>query len=155
MQLVVQVQRASHQRAKAKTNFPAKNRAVLCGGKNRREKRGKRAIKTLPPLFAEEIQSPAASAARTRAASSRVGRALPNWSGTMLAYRDGNLWVVDMVKSCVNKKAGSWLAAQECKSQVSKLTQLLIMTTTHKFSLQPTGWRRRVLTHSRAESGCR
>ena len=28
-------------------------------------------------------------------------------------YRDGNLQVVVMVKSWVNKQAGSWLAAQE------------------------------------------
>ena len=27
--------------------------------------------------------------------------------------RDGNLWVAAIVKSCVNRQAGSWLAAQE------------------------------------------
>ena len=26
--------------------------------------------------------------------------------------RDGNIWVVVIVKSCVNKKTGSWLVAQ-------------------------------------------
>ena len=27
--------------------------------------------------------------------------------------RDGNLWIVVIVKSCFNQQAGSWLAAQE------------------------------------------
>ena len=59
---------------------------------------------------------------------------------------DGNLWVVVIVKSCVNKQAGSWLAVQKSekpiRSQVSKLTQLMTSTTTHKFPLlsTPSWW---------------
>ena len=59
------------------------------------------------------------------------------------AHRDGNLWVVVIVKSWVNKQAGSWLVIQEhekrISSQVSLLTQLLTMITTHKFPLQDHG----------------
>ena len=54
--------------------------------------------------------------------------------------RDGNLWVVVMVNRWVNKQAGSWLAAQDWSIPNQKpaclLTQLLTMTTTHKFPSQ-------------------
>ena len=46
----------------------------------------------------------------------------------------GNLWVVVIVKSCVNEQA-----EQPIRSQVSKLAQLLKMTTTHKFPLKDFG----------------
>ena len=36
-----------------------------------------------------------------------------NTIGKVGAIRDGNLWIVVIVKSCVNKQAGSWLATQE------------------------------------------
>ena len=46
-----------------------------------------------------------------------------------MSSRDGNLWVVVIVKSCVNKQAAAldWLhkSEQPIRSQVSKLTQLL------------------------------
>ena len=54
--------------------------------------------------------------------------------------RDGNLRVVVIVKSCVNKKAGSWLAPQlneqPFRGQVSKFTQLLTATQTQQFPFQ-------------------
>ena len=55
--------------------------------------------------------------------------------------RDGNLWVVVIVKSWVNKQASSrsfWLhkIEQPIRVQISKLTQILTMTQTHKFLLQ-------------------
>ena len=75
---------------------------------------------------------------------------------------DGNFWVDDNVKSCVNKPTGSWLAAQEWtinqklgqptgswlavqeltinQSHDRKLTQLLTLTTTQKFPPQIYLW---------------
>ena len=53
---------------------------------------------------------------------------------------DGNLWVVVIVKSWVKKHAVApdWLnkSEQPIRSQISKLTELLTMTRTHKFPLQ-------------------
>ena len=54
-------------------------------------------------------------------------------------YRDGNLWVVVIVKSCVNKQAGSCLASQEWKTNQKpgqQVDPILDMTATHKFPLQ-------------------
>ena len=47
--------------------------------------------------------------------------------------RGGNFWVVATVKSCVEQE--SWLnkSEQPIRSQVSKLTQLLTLSQTHKF----------------------
>ena len=54
--------------------------------------------------------------------------------------RDGHLWVVVIVKSCVSKQAAApdWLnmSEQPIRSQVSKYAKLLTFTTTYKFSLQ-------------------
>ena len=53
--------------------------------------------------------------------------------------RDGNLCVLVIVKSCVNKYAGSWLAAQEWATNLKPGQQVdltLDMTTTHKFPPQ-------------------
>ena len=68
------------------------------------------------------------------------------WSpaGCSCCWMDGKLWVAVIVKSCVDKQASSWLAAHKSKqpirSQVSMLTtQLLTMTTTHKFPPQSGG----------------
>ena len=59
--------------------------------------------------------------------------------------RDGNLWVVIViVKSWVILLSWRWLAGlkskQPTRGQVSKLTQLLTMTTTNKFPLLDLAW---------------
>ena len=54
------------------------------------------------------------------------------------ALWDGNLWIVVIVKICVNKQADSWLAAQEWTTNQKPGQQVettLDMTTTHKFQL--------------------
>ena len=54
----------------------------------------------------------------------------------MHGLRGGTLWVVVIVKSCVNKRAGSWLSAQEWTTNQKPGRQVdpaLDVTTTHKF----------------------
>ena len=66
--------------------------------------------------------------------------ASPNPISTSPSTRDGNLKVVESLSRVVStsKLAPDWLHKSEqlIRSQVSKLTQLLTMTTTHKFGLQ-------------------
>ena len=58
---------------------------------------------------------------RPRSLSWSIWRWVSSWGWA--SCRDGNLWVVVIVKSCINRQVGSWLAAQEWEtSQVSKLT---------------------------------
>ena len=58
----------------------------------------------------------------------------------ILVSRDGNFWAVVIVKSCGNKQAGSWLAAQELTANQKPGQQvdqtLDTMTQTHKFPVQ-------------------
>ena len=63
-----------------------------------------------------------------------VGSCTPGGGRGTASYRDGNLWDVVIVKSCVNIQAGSWLATHEWPTNQKAGQQVdptLEFTTTH------------------------